>query len=156
MEQLIFRASPPSDQDPQAGPSSGVRQAPTRVTAIALDDDEDTRVEIVDDSAAAEREDGKTLMEAWKHYFERKEAERAGTRKLVCLSRHMRLTSMLRQANKGAPNMSGESVWAPFESETDWQIASWFVKEGIGHGAVDRLLEIPKVSPRSELLRSHA
>ncbi|EPS92972.1 hypothetical protein FOMPIDRAFT_1078370, partial [Fomitopsis schrenkii] len=125
MEQLIFRAPPPSDQDPQAGPSSGVRQAPTRVTAIALDDDEDTRVEIVDDSAAAEREDGKTLMEAWKHYFERKEAERA--------------------ANKGAPNMSGESVWAPFESETDWQIASWFVKEGIGHGAVDRLLEIPKV-----------
>ena len=80
MEQLIFCAPPPSDQDPQAGPSSSVRQVPTRVTAIALDDNEDTQVEIVDNLAAAEREDGKTLMEAWKHYFERKEAERCSVR----------------------------------------------------------------------------
>lgn len=37
-------------------------------------------------------------------------------------------------------------MWAPFESETDWQLASWFVKEAIGHGSVDRFLEIPHVS----------
>lgn len=78
MEQLIFRVPPPLDQDPQAGPSTGTRQIPRRRTAIALDDDEDTRVEIVDESAAVEVDCGATLMEGWRRYFERKETEREG------------------------------------------------------------------------------
>lgn len=81
MEHLIFRAPASTDQDLQAGPSSGVQQVPRRRTAIALDDDEDTRFEIVDEAAAAETENGTTLMEAWRRYFERKEAEREGRRK---------------------------------------------------------------------------
>ena len=72
MEQLIFRAPPPSDQDPQAGPSSGVRQAPTRVTAIALDDDEDTRVEIVDESAAVEVDGGRNAHGGMEALFREK------------------------------------------------------------------------------------
>jgi len=34
----------------------------------------------------------------------------------------------------------------PFASELDWKIAQWAVKEGIGHGSFNRLLEIPGVS----------
>ncbi|KAJ7016190.1 hypothetical protein C8F04DRAFT_1245633 [Mycena alexandri] len=35
--------------------------------------------------------------------------------------------------------------FAPFASELDWRIAEWVVKEGPGHKAFDRLLDIPGV-----------
>lgn len=35
--------------------------------------------------------------------------------------------------------------FAPFVSELDWQIAQWAVKDGPGHNAFNRLLEIPGV-----------
>jgi hypothetical protein len=35
--------------------------------------------------------------------------------------------------------------FAPFVSELDWRIAQWAVKDGPGHSAFDRLLEIPEV-----------
>ena len=33
----------------------------------------------------------------------------------------------------------------PFKSEVDWRVAKWFIKDGPGISANDRLLEIPKV-----------
>ena len=36
--------------------------------------------------------------------------------------------------------------FAPFSSELDWRVAQWAVKDGPGHNAFNRLLEIPGVS----------
>ena len=36
-------------------------------------------------------------------------------------------------------------VWQPFESEMDWQVASWAINEEAHNGAVDPLLSIPGV-----------
>ena len=33
----------------------------------------------------------------------------------------------------------------PFSSELDWRVAQWVIKDGPGHSAFDRLLEIPGV-----------
>jgi hypothetical protein len=44
----------------------------------------------------------------------------------------------------GGPDSS--SAFAPFASELDWQIAEWVIKDGPGHKAFDRLLNIPGVS----------
>jgi hypothetical protein len=41
----------------------------------------------------------------------------------------------------GEPN-----PFAPFSSELDWRVAHWAVKDGPGHNAFNRLLEIPGVS----------
>jgi hypothetical protein len=41
----------------------------------------------------------------------------------------------------GQPN-----PFAPFSSELDWKVAHWAVKDGPGHNALNRLLEIPGVS----------
>ncbi|KAF8958087.1 hypothetical protein BDZ97DRAFT_1668977 [Flammula alnicola] len=35
--------------------------------------------------------------------------------------------------------------FAPFSSELDWRVAQWAVKDGPGHNAFNRLLEIPGV-----------
>ena len=37
------------------------------------------------------------------------------------------------------------SSFAPFASELDWRVASWAIKDGIGHKSFDRLLSIPGV-----------
>ncbi|KAJ7470477.1 hypothetical protein FB451DRAFT_1038108 [Mycena latifolia] len=40
----------------------------------------------------------------------------------------------------GSPN-----GFAPFASELDWRIAEWVIKDGPGHKAFNRLLDIPGV-----------
>lgn len=37
------------------------------------------------------------------------------------------------------------SKFFPFSSELDWKVAQWAVKDGPGHNALDRLLEVPGV-----------
>ena len=39
-----------------------------------------------------------------------------------------------------------ENPFFPFTSELDWKIGRWAVKDGPGHNAFDRLLQIPGVS----------
>jgi hypothetical protein len=39
-----------------------------------------------------------------------------------------------------------ENFFHPFNSELDWQIAQWAIKENPGHKAFDRLLSVPGVS----------
>ncbi|KAJ7820515.1 hypothetical protein B0H14DRAFT_3147084 [Mycena olivaceomarginata] len=46
----------------------------------------------------------------------------------------------------GGPDSS--SAFAPFASELDWRIAEWVIKDGPGHKAFDRLLNIPGVRDR--------
>lgn len=43
--------------------------------------------------------------------------------------------------NNGEPN-----PFFPFASELDWRVAQWTVKDGPGHNALNRLLEIPGVN----------
>jgi hypothetical protein len=45
----------------------------------------------------------------------------------------------------GEPN-----PFAPFSSELDWRVAQWAVKDGPGHNAFNRFLEIPGVSNLNE------
>ncbi|KAG0693111.1 hypothetical protein DFH29DRAFT_985579 [Suillus ampliporus] len=39
-----------------------------------------------------------------------------------------------------------QGAFHPFESRLDWEVACWAIEEGIGHGALDRLLAIPGVT----------
>lgn len=52
----------------------------------------------------------------------------------------------LRKIEDVQDSSSASAVWEPFSGETDWELAKWFIKEGIGQGAVDRFLRIPQVS----------
>lgn len=45
----------------------------------------------------------------------------------------------------GEPEAESD-LWSPFESELDWQVGSWAIKEEVHQGAVNRLLSIPGVS----------
>ncbi|KAF7363254.1 hypothetical protein MVEN_00678500 [Mycena venus] len=45
--------------------------------------------------------------------------------------------------------------FAPFASELDWRIADWVIKEGPGHKAFDRLLDIPGVQEKLGLSYSN-
>lgn len=47
---------------------------------------------------------------------------------------------------QGVEEAAGASAFHPFESRLDWEVACWAIEEGIGHGALDRLLAIPGVS----------
>jgi hypothetical protein len=46
----------------------------------------------------------------------------------------------------GEPNR-----FSPFSSELDWRVAQWAVKDGPGHNAFNRFLEIPEVSNLYEI-----
>ena len=46
----------------------------------------------------------------------------------------------------GDSSMDRDNLFFPFASELDWRVAQWAVKDGPGHNAFDRLLEIPGVS----------
>ena len=50
------------------------------------------------------------------------------------------------QVDKDGDSSMGNSPFFPFESELDWRVAQWAVKDGPGHNAFNRLLEIPGVS----------
>ncbi|KAJ7743424.1 hypothetical protein B0H14DRAFT_2308748, partial [Mycena olivaceomarginata] len=45
--------------------------------------------------------------------------------------------------------------FAPFASELDWMIAEWVIKDGPGHKAFDRLLDIPGVRQKLGLSYSN-
>lgn len=54
------------------------------------------------------------------------------------------------QDSDGDITMDGDttarSAFFPFNSELDWKVAEWAIKDGPGHKAVDRFLSIPGVS----------
>ncbi|KAH9913218.1 uncharacterized protein B0H18DRAFT_888730, partial [Fomitopsis serialis] len=123
-EDLMFVPLPvPSSSGcnpPCEASSSGSR---IRQSAIQLDDDEDTRVEDVDKTAGRVVGEGRTMMDAWKRHFAKQNDQDAD-----CGDRE-----------------DNRSLWEPFDTEMDWEVASWCVKEGISQGAVDRFLNIPNV-----------
>ncbi|KAH9911752.1 uncharacterized protein B0H18DRAFT_891825 [Fomitopsis serialis] len=128
-EVLMFAPETAHRNAPTQSASAGESSSPShaRRTALALDDDEDTRVEEVNEAAGVVLREGETVREEWRRYFEE-------------------------QKEKNGKQHKGEfSLWDPFDSELDWQLASWLIKEGIGQGAIDRLLKIPKFREKLEL-----
>ncbi|KAI0728075.1 hypothetical protein C8Q72DRAFT_751927, partial [Fomitopsis betulina] len=108
-----------SRRQPQAGPS----QQTQRRTAIQLDDNEDTRVEDIDETAGEVIGNRETVREDWRRHFSLQAGEKRASRK-----------------RKDDPD---SKLWHPFESELDWQVGFWAINEEVHKGAVDRLLSIP-------------
>jgi hypothetical protein len=50
-------------------------------------------------------------------------------------------------SNGPSPTGSGDSIWAPFCSQHDWEIARWAKMRNPTSSAVDDLLAIPEVRP---------
>jgi hypothetical protein len=50
------------------------------------------------------------------------------------------------QVDEDGDTSMGNSPFFPFASELDWRVAQWAVKDGPGHNAFNRLLEIPGVN----------
>jgi len=90
-----------------------------------LEDEDDERVEVIHSTAGKVIRMEKTIHERWRNHF-------------------------------GVQNENVEEeetgAFHPFESKLDWEIACWAIEEGIGHGALDRLLAIPGVSLIQALL----
>ena len=79
-EDLVFVQVPgpsASRRQPQAGPSQQTR----RRTAIQLDDDEDTRVEDIDETAGEVIGNGETVREDWRRHFSLQAGEKRASRK---------------------------------------------------------------------------
>lgn len=92
-------------------------QGATHSRHAVLDDDDDERIIVVDEDA------GRIFRkEAPPRYTEDREGD----------------TLM---EEDGEPN-----PFSPFSSELDWRVAHWAVKDGPGHNAINRFLEIPGVS----------
>jgi hypothetical protein len=117
----VERLPNPGIGEPGPGPSTAAqKQASHRL----LEDEDDMRVEIVHPTAGQVIRMKETLHEVWRERFGTIDGEGD-----VVMS-------------DGSKN---ENLYAPFASELDWKIANWMVKENPGHGAFDRLLEIPGV-----------
>ncbi|KAG5649098.1 hypothetical protein H0H81_006309, partial [Sphagnurus paluster] len=46
---------------------------------------------------------------------------------------------------KEAQEASGESAWAPFENQEEWDLAQWLIKT-VGQTSIDEYLKLPIVS----------
>lgn len=82
-----------------------------------FEDEDDNRVEVTHPTAGKVIRMNAMLHERWQKQFDVRENE---------------------EEEQGA--------FHPFESRLDWEVACWAIEEGIGHGALDRLLAIPGVS----------
>jgi hypothetical protein len=115
-DELHFLPTEPKEILDESEPQTAENQ---RITASrhVLDDDSDERVIIVDEDA------GRIL---------RKEPPPSYTRD--------------RDGDALMEEDGGPNPFAPFSSELDWRVAHWAVKDGPGHNAFNRFLEIPGVS----------
>src|SRR6266702_2616706 len=52
-------------------------------------------------------------------------------------------------------NTLGDSVWAPFRSQCDWEVAHWAKMRGPSSSAVTELLAIPEVRNCNHTLTLH-
>lgn len=107
-----------------AGPSSSTQR--NRRPGFQLDDEDDDRVTDEYPGAAKVIRMDQTLHNKWKRKF----------------SGDVDAT----EGDSVAGLEPGDNPFAPFASEMDWRVASWAVKDGIGHKSFDRLLAIPGVS----------
>ena len=55
-------------------------------------------------------------------------------------------------AFESVQNVLGDSIWAPFQSQCDWEITHWAKMRGPTSTALTELLAIPGVRKRPQLL----
>lgn len=110
----------------EAGPSSSQQN---RRPGLQLDDDDDERVVDEYPGAAQVIRMDHTLHKRWRKRFGGRVGGVDGDPMVV---------------SEPSDNQ-GDNPFAPFASEMDWRVASWAVKDGIGHKSFDRLLAIPGV-----------
>lgn len=126
-EEELFRFIP-ADSDPnQPGPSSRSARASSAADTANPGDilsDEEEQVVEVHPTAGKVIRMSDDLYAKWAHSFGL-EPDRDGD---------------IAMGGSDSPN-----GFAPFASELDWRIAQWVVKDGPGHKAFDRLLDIPGV-----------
>ncbi|KAJ7822993.1 hypothetical protein B0H14DRAFT_3111039 [Mycena olivaceomarginata] len=114
----------PEESDPnQPGPSS--RSTPDTANPSDILSDEEEQVVEVHPTAGKVIRMSDDLYAKWAHSFGL-EPDRDGD---------------IVMGGLDSPN-----GFAPFASELDWRIAQWVVKDGPGHKAFDRLLDIPGVT----------
>jgi len=113
----------------ESGPSSGSSGSNShRWTSIHLDESEDSQfIETPYPEAGYVTKVDDSLHLKWKRQFGHLDADEEGDVTM----------------QDGEENLS---PFAPFASELDWRVASWVIKDGIGHKSFDRLLSIPGVS----------
>lgn len=132
---LVLPESSEADLRDQASSSSvqeGQLPPGIRRTALALDDDEDSRVQEEDPLHGRVIRMSETVMETWKTFF----SEDLDDQDL------MNVDGEECNSDTDHPNR-----WKPFASELDWKVAMWAVREDVGQGSLNRLLAIPGVSP---------
>ena len=83
MDQLMFVPIAGSGKGCQGyqgtdGGSSSASRIPNRRTAITLDDDDDTRVVAINETAGKEYGDGQTIKESWRERFAKKNKDGVG------------------------------------------------------------------------------
>ena len=120
----------------QAGPGPSTRdhrrsQAQTKKFRIhVLDEDDDSRFEVVNDSAGKVIKMDASIHARW---------QALSGNDTMDVDQHR------------SPSSSGDNMYAPFASELEWRVAKWAVMDGIGNNSLDRLLAIPGVSPKRNM-----
>ena len=89
-----------------------------------FEDEDDERTEVIHPTAGKVIRMEATLHEKWRTHF----------------------GGETENGLQGVEEAAEASAFHPFESRLDWEVACWAIEEGIGHGALDRLLAIPGVS----------
>ncbi|KAJ7236362.1 hypothetical protein C8J57DRAFT_1088236 [Mycena rebaudengoi] len=127
-EEEIYHFIPLPDAN-QAGPSSAP-QPPVR-PGRSIDDDSGR---IIDSHPTAGRviRMNENLHTKWQHSF-----------------------GLVLDADGDVNMEQGSGGLSPFASELDWKIAEWVIKDGPGHAAFDRLLNIPGVRQKLGLSYSN-
>ena len=77
--------------------------------------------------------------------------EDADAGRIFCKEAPPRYTQVDREGDALMEECGEPNPFEPFSSELDWRIAHWAVKDGPGHNAFNRFLEIPGVSNSSEV-----
>jgi hypothetical protein len=116
-DELQFLPAEPKEILDESEAENTIFQRTAPSRHAVLDDDSDERVIIVDEDAG---------------WILRKEPPQSYTRDR---------DGDASMEEEGAPN-----PFEPFSSELDWRVAHWAVKDGPGHNAFNRFLEIPGVS----------
>lgn len=126
LDEFVLIPDPPwmTDPEPQEGEAGpGPQTALYRRRMLAMKDllDEDADERVTDEDVTSAR---------------------------ILRQEHLQ-TSLPTQDRDGDANMATEGEdprFHPFISELDWKIANWAIKDGPGHNAFNRLLNIPGVS----------
>lgn len=137
----LFRFVLPSDLAPECasqGQVSSSSSIPAQGTflrphqrVLALDDDEDSRVEEEDPRHGRVIRMSQTVVETWKAFF----------------AQDLDDEDRMDIDEEGVGGTQGSlDRWKPFASELDWRVAMWAVREDVGQNALNRLLSIPGVS----------